>query len=102
MGTNTMALIQTCQIQAIMTAPQRLSFADSPQTAMLPHVGTLNSTYWAFSTLPSVFIWAIALVVLQISFLGWPWANVGALLAQRQKNTDVQCLLFPISVGRLS
>ena len=26
MGTNTMALIQTCQIQAIMTVPQRLSF----------------------------------------------------------------------------
>ena len=25
-GTNTMALIQTCQIQAIMTVPQRLSF----------------------------------------------------------------------------
>ena len=27
MGTNTMALIQTCQIQAIMTVPQRLSFS---------------------------------------------------------------------------
>ena len=26
-GTNTMALIQTCQIQAIMTVPQRLSFS---------------------------------------------------------------------------
>ena len=27
MGTNTMALIQTCQIQAIMTVPKRLSFS---------------------------------------------------------------------------
>ena len=27
MGRNTMALIQTCQIQAIMTVPQRLSFS---------------------------------------------------------------------------
>ena len=27
MGTNTMALIQTCQIQAIMTVPHRLSFS---------------------------------------------------------------------------
>ena len=27
MGTNTMALIQTCQIQAIMTVPERLSFS---------------------------------------------------------------------------
>ena len=27
MGTNTMALMQTCQIQAIMTVPQRLSFS---------------------------------------------------------------------------
>ena len=27
MGTNTMALIQTCQIQAIMTVPKRLFFS---------------------------------------------------------------------------
>ena len=27
MGRNTMALIQTCQIQAIITLPQRLSFS---------------------------------------------------------------------------
>ena len=53
------------------------------------------------STFQSAFIWAIALVVLWNSFLGWPWANL-ALLPQRQKNTDVRCLLFPISVRRLS
>ena len=28
MGTNTMALIQTCYVQAIMTVPQRLSFSE--------------------------------------------------------------------------
>ena len=65
------------------------------------HFGTLNSAYWAFSTFQSAFISAIALVVLWNSFLGWPWAHL-TLLAQRQKNTDVQCLLFPISMGRLS
>ena len=65
------------------------------------HVGTLNSAYWAFSTFQSAFISAIALVVLWNSFLGWPCAHL-ALLAQRQKNTDVQCLLLSISMGRLS
>ena len=35
----------------------------SCQTAILPHVGTLNSAYWAFSTFQSAFISAIALVV---------------------------------------
>ena len=39
------------------------------QTAILPHVGTFNSAYWAFSTFQSAFIWAIALVVLWKSFL---------------------------------
>ena len=34
----------------------------SCQTAILPHVGTLNSACWAFSTCQSVFIWAIALI----------------------------------------
>ena len=29
-------------------------------------------------------------------------ANLGALLAQPQTNTDVQCLPLPISMGRLS
>ena len=68
----------------------------SCQTAVLAHVGTVNSAYWALSTFQSAFISAIALciVVLWNSFLGWPWANL-ALLAQRQKNTDVYKGLFP-------
>ena len=66
----------------------------SCQTVTLPHVGTLNSAYCAFSTFQSAFIWAIALVVLWNSFLGWPWANL-ALLAQRQNNTDVYKGLLP-------
>ena len=46
-------------------------------------------------------------VVLSSSFiwnqpLGWPWANLGALLVQPQKNTDVQCLPLPVFPGRLS
>ena len=34
--------------------------------------------------------------------LGWPWANLGALLVQPQKKPDVQCLPLPVSPGRLS
>ena len=64
MGTNTMALIQTCQIQAIMTVPKRLFFSHSCQTAILPHVGTLNSARSACSTFQSAFIRAKASVVL--------------------------------------
>ena len=81
---DTMALIQTCQIQAIMTVPKRLFFSNTCQTAILPHVGTLNSARSACSTFQSAFIRAKASVVLWNSFLGWPWANL-ALLAQRQK-----------------
>ena len=32
----------------------------SCQTAILTHVGTLNSAYWALSTFQSAFIWAIS------------------------------------------
>ena len=40
-GTDTMALIQTSQIQAIMTVPHRLCLSlHSCQTALLAHVGT--------------------------------------------------------------
>ena len=42
----------------------------SCQTAILSHVGALNSAYWAFSTFQSALIWAIALVVLS-SFSIW-------------------------------
>ena len=79
----------------------------SCQTAMLPHVGKLNSPYSAFSNFHSTFIRAIGSVVLSSSFiwkqpLGWPWVNLGALLVQPQKNTDVQCLPLPVFPGRLS
>ena len=52
----------------------------SCQTAILPHVGTLNSAYFAFSTFQSAFIWAIALGVLSSCFL-WkePWASPGRI-----------------------
>ena len=52
----------------------------SCQTAILSHVGALNSAYWAFSTFQSALIWAIALVVLS-SFSIWkePWASPGRI-----------------------
>ena len=60
------------------------------------HVGTLNSAYWAFSTFQSRFIWAIALVVLWTSFLGWPWANLGRRLRNHRKTlfSSVYLCLF--------
>ena len=103
MGANTMALIQTCQIQAIMTVPHRLSL-HGWQTAMVIIIIIISSS--SISTFSLLHLsynihWAIALVVRSSSFLGWPWAHL-ALLPQQQKNTDVRCLLFPIAVGRLS
>ena len=54
----------------------------SCQTAILSHVGTFNSAYWALSTFQSAYISALALVVLSSSFT-WqePWANLGRILA---------------------
>ena len=94
-----MALIQTCQIQAIMTVPERLSFP-----AQLSNCNLATCWHIELSILGLLHLSIsihLALVVLWNSFFGWPWANL-ALLAQRQKNTGVQCLLFPISTGRLS
>ena len=57
-GTNTMAFIQTCQIQAIMTVPQRLSFSAQltngnvgPCWHVIAHIGA--GWHSAFSTFHS-------------------------------------------------
>ena len=60
---------------------------------MLPHVGMLNSANSAFSNFHSTFIRAAIGLALGESWL---------LLVQPHKNTCVQRLPFPISVGRLS
>ena len=54
MGTNTMALIQTSQIQAIMTVPQRLSFSaqlSNSNVATCWHVelGTFSLLHLSFN-----------------------------------------------------
>ena len=107
METNTMALIQTSSIQAIMTLPQRLSFS-----AQLTNCNF--ATCWQVE--PSI------LSLLQLSFnihssngfscpvkffhlkiaIGLALGESWLVLVQPQKNTDVLCLPFPISVGRLS
>ena len=68
-----MALIQTCQIHAIMTVPQRLSFSAQQSNCNLATLMALGLA------------------------LGESWP----LLAQPQKNTGVQCLPLPVSVGEL-
>ena len=61
------------------------------QTAMLPHVGTLNSAYWAFSKSnhsSKGFSCSIKFFRLKID-LGLALGESWLLLAQTQKNTDV-------------
>ena len=96
MGTNTMALIQTCQIQAIMTVPERLSFSAQLSNCNLAtcwhiELSILGILHLSISIQLSN---SFTVVVLWNSFLSWPWANL-ALLAQRQKNTDVYKGLLP-------
>ena len=72
----------------------------SCQTAILTHVGTLNSAYWALSTFQSAFIWATSfscfmkLFQLKIT-LGMALGESWPLLAEPQKNTDVYKGLLP-------
>ena len=70
------------------------------QTAMLAHVGTLNSAYWALSTFQSAFIWAISfsgsMKFFQLKItLGLALGESWPLLAEPQKNTDVYKGLLP-------
>ena len=74
----------------------------SCQTAILPHVVTLNSAYFAFSTFQSAFIWAISFsgsmkfFQLKITLglaLGESWLLLCA---------NVQCLSLRYFAGRLS
>ena len=90
MGTNTMALIQTCQIQAIVTVPQRLSFSAQlsnsnrgsplkPPDIVLPcprNIPKLRSCMG----LVAVWIWAsLVIVFLFFGSMGvacyWVWAS---------------------------
>ena len=81
--------IRTCfNHRKTLTKVQGCLSLHSCQTAMLPHVGKLNSAYSAFSNFHSTFIRAIG------SVLSCPWANLGALLVHQVfffhlKNTDV-------------
>ena len=80
------------------------------QTAILPHVGKLNPAYSAFSNFHSTFIRAMGSVWFScpVKFfhlkiaIGLALGESWLLLVQPHKNTDVQCLPFPICVGRLS
>ena len=98
-GTNTMALIQTCQIQAIMTVPQRLCFSAQLSNCTLAtcwHIelilGLLHLSFSihlsnSFSCSRKFFHLKIALGLVLVE--SWP------LLAQPQKNTDVYKGLLP-------
>ena len=96
METNTVALIRTRQIQVIMTLPETLSFS-----AQLMRCNV--STQWYMLGLGRVGIQPSPPFILwDNSFSCSIQWNLGALLAQPQKNTGVQRLPLPVSAGRLS
>ena len=92
--------IQTCQIQDIMTVPQRLSFSArltncnvGPCWHVLAHVGiqlSPHSIHWDNS-----FSGSIKFFHLKIA-LGWPWANLGCRLRNHRKTlvSSVYLCLF--------
>jgi len=65
----------------------------SSQTAILPHVGTLTSAYWAFPLSISIHLrkrFGCSMKFFQFKItLGLALGESWPLLAQRQKNTDV-------------
>ena len=103
-GTNTMALIQTCQIQAIMTVPQRLCFC-----AQLSNCNLATSWHIGLSILGLLHV-SIS-IYLRISFSCFMkfflienslWAGLGRILAVACPTTEKHCCLQrPDSVGRL-
>ena len=91
MGTNTMALIQTSEIQAIMTVPHRLSFP-----AQLSNCNLATCWHIELSILGLLiqhsFEQRLQLFYQVLSFENNPWAGLGEswlLLAQPQKNIDI-------------
>ena len=104
-----------CNHRKTLTKVQKVTFVEN-KDAVSAQLSNCNvATRWQvelsiLSLLQlsfNIFIRAMGSVVPSSSFigkqpLGWPWANLGALLVQPQKNTDVQCLPLPVFPGRLS
>ena len=94
MGTNTMALIQTCQIQAIMTVPHRLRFSAQLSNCNLAtcwhiELSILGLLHLSISIhLGNSFSCSMKFFQLKIT-LGLALGESWPLLAQPQKNTDV-------------
>ena len=87
MGTNTMALIQTCQIRAIMTVPERLSFP-----AQLSNCNLATRWHIELSILglliQHAFEQRLKLFYQVLSFENKPWAGLGRILAVACANTE--------------
>ena len=86
MGTHTMALIQTCQIQAITTVPQRLYFSAQltnciAATCWHVEVCTLSLLHRSFNIHSSSrFSCSCSFKFFQKYHSGWSWANLGCCL----------------------
>ena len=87
MGTNTMALIQTCQIQAITTVPHRLFFS-----AQLSNCNLATCWHIELSILGLLiqhsFEQRLQLFYQVLSLENNPWAGLGRILAVACANTE--------------
>ena len=100
MGTISMALIQTCQIQAIMTVPERLSFSAQltncnvgPCWHGMANIGACWHS--AFST-TTILQWFYQV----LSFENSPWASLGRIQVHNHRKRS--CPQRHASVGKLS
>ena len=88
MGTNTMAMIQTCQIQAITTVPHRLSLSAQLSNCNLAtcwHIELIILGLLIQQSFEQRLQLFYKVLSLENKALGESWL----LLAQTQKNTDV-------------
>ena len=100
MGTNTMALIQMCQIQAIMTVPERLSLSAQLSNCNL-------ATCWHIELIilglliQYSFEHRLQLFYQVFSIENNPWAGLGQILAVACANTEKHwCPQRPASCGK--
>ena len=89
MGTNTMALIQTCQLQAIMTVPESLSFSAQLTNCNLDTCWHIELSILGLIHLSISIHFSNTFSCSMKFFLGLALGESWLLLAQRQKNAYV-------------
>ena len=100
MGTNTMALIQTSQIQPIMTVPHGLSFSARLTNCKVATCWQIELSILGL-LIEHSFEQRLQLFYQVLSFENNPWAGLGRILAVACANTEKHwCLQRPASCGK--